>query len=191
MENLETPDINKINGDNPFVTAPEVSLGKNALIYGLILGAITVVYSIILWLFGQTTNKALGYVNLIFSAGVMFYATKEYRDKQLDGYMMYGTAFTSNFLIGLYSCIIGAVYTFFLYQFIDPGLINTMKDVTEAAMQKNPSLSQEQIEQAMATTSKFMTPGIITVFAFIFGAIFSAILALLVSIFHKKEKSLL
>ena len=99
MENLETPNNDQLNQSNPFDTVPTVSLGKNALTYGAILGGINVVYSLILWIMGQTTNKYLGYVGLIFVIGLMYYGTKEYRDKQLGGFMTYGKAFTSNFLI--------------------------------------------------------------------------------------------
>jgi hypothetical protein len=192
MENLETPNNEKINANNPFIAEPEVSLGKNALIYGLILGGINVAYSIILWVLGQSMNKSLAYISFIFIIGIMFYGTKEYRDKHLGGYMMYGKAFTSNFLISLYACIIGSVYTFLLYKFIDPGMIDTIKEAAiGAAMQKNPNITQEQIEKSMSMFSFFMTPLGFAFSALFGGAFYSAILGLIVSIFHKKEQPLL
>ncbi len=191
MENLETP-INENNtGDNPFIAQPAVSSGKNALTYGLILGGITVVYSLILWVFGLSLNKPLGYVNIVFTIGVMFYGTKVYRDKYLDGYMSFGQAFSSNFLIALYAAIIGAVYTFLLFKLIDPGLINTIKETAiEAAMQKNPNISQEQMEQGMSKVGFFMSPAFFGITSLFMGAILAAILGLIVSFFHKKEKPL-
>ena len=191
MEKIETPENEQINGDNPFITEPEVSLGKNALIYGAILGGINVVYSIMLWVFGLSLNKSLGYISFIFIIGVMYYGTKEYRDKHHGGYIIYGTAFTSNFLISFYSYIILAVYSFFLYKFIDPGLIDTIKQTAiEAAMQKNPNVTQEQIEKGMSMFSFFMTPLGIAISALLGGSLVSALLALIVSIFHKKEMPL-
>jgi len=189
MENLETPNNDQINQTNPFDAAPTVSLGKNALNYGLILGGISVVYSILLWVMGQTTNKYLGYIGLLFTIGVMYYGTKEYRDKHLGGFMTYGKAFTSNFLIGLYSTIIGTIFMFILYKYIDPTLLVTIKETAiEAAMQKNPSISQEQLEGSM---SFFMSPVFFTISALIGGAFFDVILSLLISIFHKKEQPLM
>lgn len=189
MENLETPNNDQINQTNPFDAAPTVSLGKNALNYGLILGGISVVFSILLWVMGQTTNKYLGYIGLLFTIGVMYYGTKEYRDKHLGGFMTYGKAFTSNFLIGLYSTIIGSIFMFILYKFIDPTLLASMKDMAiDAAMQKNSNVTQEQLEKTM---SFVMSPVFFAISALLGGAIFAVILALLVSIFHKKELPLM
>lgn len=186
MENLETPNNEQINGSNPFVAVPSITLGKNALNYGLILGGINVVYSLILWLMGQTFNKSLGYISLLFVIGIMFYGTKEYRDKHLGGFMTYGKAFTSNFLIGLYSAIIGTIFMFILYKFIDTTLLVTLKETAiDAAMQKNPNVTQEQLEKTM---SFFMSPLFFLISGLFGGAIFAAILSLLVSIFHKKEQ---
>lgn len=191
MENLETPVNEKINEDNPFMSEPEVSLGRNALNYGLLLGGINVVYSIIIWVLGLTLNKPLSYISFIFIIGLMFYGTKEYRDKYLGGYMIYGKAFNSNFLIAFYAGIITTIYTFFLFKYIDPALIETIKQTAiDAAMQKDPNLSQEQMEQGMSKVSFFMSPVFFTISAFFGSTIFSAILALIVAIFHKKEKPL-
>lgn len=189
MENLETPNNEQINQSNPFDPEPKVSLGKNALNYGLILGGISVVYSILLWVLGMTTNKSLGYIGLLFTIGIMFYGTKVYRDKHLGGFMTYGKAFTSNFLIGLYATIIGTIFSFFLFKYIDPQLLITIKETAiETAMQKNPNLTQEQLEGSM---SFFMSPIFFTLSALIGGAFFDVILALLISIFHKKEQPVL
>jgi hypothetical protein len=186
MENVETPNNEQINQTNPFDAKPEITLGKNALNYGLILGAISVVYSLSLWILGQFMNKPLGYIGMLFTLGIMYYGTKVYRDKYLGGFMSYGQAFSSNFLIGLYSTIIGTIFAFFLFKYLDPKLIETIKETAiESAMQKNPNVTQEQLEGSM---SFFMSPIFFTITALLGGAFFDAILALLVSIFHKKDK---
>ena len=191
MENLETPEVEKINPENPFNPEPEVSIGKNALIYGLILGGVSITYSIILWVLGQSLNKPLGYISIVFTIGFMYWGTKEYRDKQLGGYMMYGKAFTSNFLIGLYSGILGSIFSFFLFKYIDPTLIETIRQTAiEAAMQKDPNIDQTQLEQGMDKMSFFFSPVFFMVSGLFAGAAFSAILGLIVAIFHKKEKPL-
>ena len=100
--------------------------------------------------------------------------------------MSYGKAFTSNFLIGLYSAIIGAIFMFILYKFIDPTLLASIKETAiDAAMQKNPNVTQEQLEKTM---SFVMSPIFFLIGGLFGGAIFAAILSLLVSIFHKKEQ---
>ena len=191
MENTETTDSGNINMENPFEAQPAISLGKNALTYGAILGGISIVYSLILWILGQTFNKPLGYVAFIFVIGLMFWGTKEYRDKHLGGYISYNKAFASNFQIGLYSFIISAIYMFVLYTVIDPSLLVTMRQMgIDAALAKNPSLTQEQIEQGMDKMKFFMSPVFYSIIAVVGGALVSLVLALIIAIFQKKEKPL-
>jgi hypothetical protein len=52
-------------------------------------------------------------------------------------------------------------------------------------MQKSPNVTQEQLEKTM---SFFMSPLFLVISGLLGGAIFAAILSLLVSIFHKKDQ---
>ena len=191
MENTDTTDSGNINLENPFESQPAVSLGKNAMTYAAILGGVGVVYNLILWLMGLTFNKPLGYVSILFTLGIMFWGTKEYRDKQLGGFITYSKALNSNFKIGFYASIISAIYMFVLYTFIDPTLLAQMRQIgIDAAMAKNSNLSQDQIEQGMDKVKFFMSPAFLASVALIGGAVSSIILGLLVAIFQKKEKPL-
>ena len=69
----------------------------NALSYGLIVGAVLILFSLLMFLLGMHTNKYLGYLGYVFLIAGMAWGTLEYRKKYLGGFISYGKAFTSCF----------------------------------------------------------------------------------------------
>ncbi|HNW75706.1 MAG TPA: DUF4199 domain-containing protein [Bacteroidales bacterium] len=164
------------------------SVSSNALWFGIITGAVLILYNLILFLAGVYTNKILGYISYLFLIGGMVWGTLEYRKKYLNGFMPYSKAFVSCFMIGLFGGLLVAVYMFVFVKYIHPGYIQEMMDISRQTMYStNPNMSEEQIEQAVEMSSKFMSPAMIAVSAFIGYAIASVVIALIAAIFVKKE----
>ena len=164
------------------------SLSQNALYFGLITGAALVVYSLILYLSGQYMNKTLGYFSFILLVGGMVYGTLDYRKKNMNGFLTYGKAFSSCFLIGLFAGIIAAVYSFVFAQFIYPGYVNEILDKTrESMLSSGGGMTEEQIDTALEYTRKFTSPVMMAVMTLVIYPVFSAILSLIIAIFLKKE----
>jgi hypothetical protein len=161
---------------------------QNALYYGLITGAALVVFNLILYITDQYMNKYLGYFAYFILVAVMFWGTFEYRKTYMNGFMSYGKAFSSCFMIGLFSAIIVAVYSFIFAQFIYPGFTEEiLEKARESMMNSNQQMSQEQLDTALEWTRKFTSPVMMALWSFVAYLFFSAILALLASIFLKKE----
>jgi cobalamin biosynthesis protein CobD/CbiB len=161
---------------------------QNSLFYGLITGAVLVVFSLILYLTGQYMNKTLGYLSFVLLIVGMVYGTLEYRKNSTNGFLSYGKAFKSCFLIGLIAGVITAIYTFVFAQFIYPGYINEIIEQTrESMLTSGREMTEEQIETALEYTRKFTTPVMMTVMILFMYPAFSAILALITAIFLKKE----
>jgi hypothetical protein len=164
------------------------SVSMNALWFGVITGAVLILYSLLLFLAGMHTNKYLGWVGYVILIGGMVWGTLEYRKKYLGGFMPYGKAFISCFMTGLYAGIILAVYMFVFSKFIHPGLVQEMLDISRQAMyESNANMTDEQVEQALAISAKFMTPVMMAIWTFVGYIIASAIIGLLAAIFLKKE----
>jgi hypothetical protein len=73
-------------------------------------------------------------------------------------------------------------------QFIHPGFINELLDQARAnIMTSSPDMSDEQIEQAVEMSAKFMTPVMMTIWGLVTYAAISAIIGLILAIFLKKE----
>ncbi len=160
----------------------------NALWFGVITGAVLILYSLILFLVGMHTNRYLGYVGYVILLAGMIWGTLEYRNKYLGGFIAYGKACSSCFMIGLYAGLLSAVYMFIFAKFIHPVFVQELLEISrEAIYNSNPNMSEEQVDQALEMSSKFMSPVMMAIWAFVGYLIASAILGLIVAIFLKKE----
>ena len=172
----------------------KMSAGKVAMNYGLILGLVLIVYSLILYLV-DVPLESLQYANwagYVFTIVAMVLGIKAYRDKYAGGLITYGKSFSTGFMIGLYAAIISAIYAFFYFSYINPGIIQEMMDLRVAEMwADNPEMTEEQFEMAESWMKRFMSPVMLVVWGLIANVIISLILSLIVSIFmQKKDKSL-
>jgi high-affinity nickel permease len=157
---------------------------KSAMIYGLYIGIAVTLYSVILYVAGQSTNKSLGYASILIYVVCIVMAQIHYRDHELKGTITYGQAVGFAVSAMLFSGIITALYTLIIFK-IDPGLIDQIKGVQEEAMSKQ-GLNDDQIEQAMSIASKMMTPGWLSIMGILNAVIYGTIISLVSSIFIKK-----
>jgi hypothetical protein len=164
------------------------SVIANGLNYGLITGGVLIVYSLIMFISDLYLNKAVSWIGYIFLIGGMVWGTLEYRKKYSNGFLTYGKAFSSCFWIGLIGGIISTIYFFIFIKFIHPGFINEIMDQARAnIVTSNPNMSEEQVEQAISMSAKFMSPVMMTIWGFAGYAAISAVLGLIIAIFLKKE----
>jgi type II secretory pathway component PulF len=85
------------------------------------------------------------------------------------------------------SSAISSAFTYIYVKFIDAGFIQQMMDRAREGMEEKGTMSEEQVDQAMAMTSKFMTPEMMLIFGMVFGIIFGIIIALIVGLFTQKK----
>lgn len=164
------------------------SIAANSLWYGVITGAALIVFSLLMFLAGLHTKSYLNYIGYVILIGGMVWGTMEYRNKYLGGFMPYAKAFTSCFLIGLFAGVLIAIYTWVFAQYIHPGFIQELLDISrEKIVESSANMSEEQIEQALEMSAKFMSPVMMAVWSFLAYVFASAILGLIVAIFMKKE----
>jgi ABC-type antimicrobial peptide transport system permease subunit len=164
------------------------SISANALIYGLITGGVMVIFGLLLFILNQHLNRTISYITYLFLIAGMAWGTLAYRKKQLNGFISYGKAFTSCFLIGLFAGILAAIYTFIFATLIHPGFTQELLDQSrEQILERTPEISEEQLDVAMNYTEKFTSPVMLMVFGLIIYTIVSAIISLIIAIFIRKE----
>lgn len=164
------------------------SIRTNGIYYGSITGAALIIFSLIMFLSDLYMNKAVNWIGYIFLVAGMIWGTLEFRKKYSNGFLTYGKAFGSCFWIGLIAGIIGSIYLFVFTQFIHPGFVNELLDqMRENMVTSNPEMSEEQVEQAISMSSKFMSPVMMTIWGLGAYAAMSAIIGLILAIFLKKE----
>jgi hypothetical protein len=166
----------------------KTSLGMHSLIYGCYTGLALIAFSLILYVANLYMNDVLKYFSLVFMIAGMVIGAIQYRKVQLNGFMTYGQSFSVNFLIGLFASILSTVFFFFYVKYINTGFIQELLELTRQKMEaKAGTMSQEQIDQAMAMTEKFMTPVWMVIWGFLGSAFWAAVFSLVISIFLKKN----
>jgi hypothetical protein len=161
-----------------------------SLINGLYLGAVLIVYSLILYVAGFPRDNWLQYISYLFMVIGVVLAIKQWRDKYNNGFLTYGQAFSNGFLTILFAGILTSVYIFVFFQFIAPEEITKMAETTEERMyQKNPNMSEADIEMGMKYATMFMKPWLMSILGLFFNALAGLIISAIVSIFMKKENN--
>ncbi|MBK6962748.1 MAG: DUF4199 domain-containing protein [Bacteroidales bacterium] len=164
----------------------QTTLFQNSLYYGLLTGVAYIVVTLLYYALEVDRTGWLNYLTFIILIIGIFIGTKAYRDKHSGGFLSYGQSVGSGVMISLAVGVLMSVFTYLFYEFFDPSELAKIVDVAEQNM-ADQGLSDEEIEQAMAISSKFMTPLVMSV-TVIFGmAFWGTIFSLIISLFIKKE----
>lgn len=164
----------------------KVSVWKANFNSGLILGLAGIVFSLVLWFMDQTLNRSLGYIWFVVLVAGLFYFIRAYRENYLKGFITYGQSLGAGVVIMLYYSIISAIFGYILFKFIDPGLVDKVLAMSEEAMIER-GIPESAVEQGMKFQEKIMTPGIMNALSIFNNMLFGTIIALIVSIFTRKE----
>lgn len=162
---------------------------KPALIYGLILGLVSVFLSLVFYFTGMTTANWTNWVTLIVSIVVLVYLMVQYRNVHLGGYASFGQIFLMVLVsAGIISTIIGAIYQYLLFTFIDPGLVDQIRIVAEERIMSNSRIPESMYDDIMERMDKRMTVPYMIRMALIMGPIVNAFFGLIIAAFIKKEE---
>ena len=162
------------------------SVLMNALTWGIILGLVSIVYSVILYMVDQVFNETLGWLSIVIMIAVLVFAIKGYRDNVLDGEISFGKAFGFGVLVALVSSILGATYNYLLYTVIDPDLQVKMIEFAAEKM-LDQGVPESQLDDIMEVSKRFMSPVITSIGAVFSGTLFGTIISLVVAAIFKKE----
>ena len=100
--------------------------------------------------------------------------------------MSYGEGFGTGMLIMIFGGLVTAVYTYVFYTFIDTEFMTKMLEISRTEMLKK-DMSDEQIEQALEISKKFMTPIMMAVIGYFASLFFGLIISLILAAVTKKE----
>lgn len=157
---------------------------RNSMNYGAILGLALILLSVIGYILNVQQSSILGILNYLILAVIVFMGSKTLRDKYSGGYMKYGRAFGSSFLIGLFGGIVLSLYTYIFMKYIDPSFLEQIKILTEQKLIEQ-GLPGSQIDMSL----RMISPGIITIGTVFSFAFWSVLLSLILAFFVRKENN--
>ncbi len=159
--------------------------------YGLILGVVSILFSVIVYVINGITmekpfwEKAIGFIILIV---IIILGIKKFKEFN-NGFLSLRQSIKTGVGIALIGSIISLIYFFIFVKVIEPNTINQMLEFSQEQMlEQNPEMSDDQIESAMSITKKFMFPIILFIIV-LFNLFFGLIISLVVGLVMKKEES--
>jgi len=162
------------------------SMWKETLNYGIIMGLVTVVFSVLTYMFDLTFKTWIIWPTVLLGIIVLFFLLRSYRDHYNNGYIAYGKSVGAGVIINIYSALIAAVYIYLLYSVIDPDLVDKSLAISEERMQAmmaKRGLPEGSLDAMMDRQAKRLTPWFITLTATISSICYGVILSLIVSLF--------
>jgi hypothetical protein len=162
---------------------------KPALIYGVILGIVSVFISLVFYFIGMATVSWTGWVTMLVGLVLLVYLMIQYRNVHLGGYASYGQIFVMVLVsAGIIATIISVLYQYVLFTFIDPGLLDQAKIAAEERIMSNSRIPESMYDDLIEKVDKRTTVAFLTKRGLILGPIMNAIIGLIVAAFIKKEK---
>ncbi len=167
---------------------PRKTLLYYSMNYGLITGLILIIYSLIIYLLGQSLNQYLGYLAIIILAACIYIFSKQYRDKVNQGNIKYGQAFSLGLLVGIFTAILLSFFSYIEVTFIDPSLIDKQLELMQQKMLEK-GMSEDQVETAIAMSREWMTPGKMFFMSILSFSFWAAIISLITAALVKRDTS--
>jgi hypothetical protein len=160
---------------------------NNAVKHGVYLGCISIVLTVIYYvldlsLFNWIFSIINGIISITLSVIFMVMAIKKYRVNYLDGKIKYLQCVLIGFILILVSGLLGSIFTYILYNFIDPDFIAKQMDIFIEKMQ-NYGVPEEKLgEITKRISGSFNLVNLLKNIP-----IMAAVISLIVSIFVRKK----
>jgi hypothetical protein len=153
---------------------------------GIYLGIAFILLSVVFYVTGNPFSKVSQWISYVLMVVGIILAQLSYR-KSLGGAMSYGQALGVGVLTLVFASVVSGIYTFLLYEVIDPSLQEQMRLFTEEQIIKQGKVPEEQVEMAVEMAAKFQKPVMMVVMGIAGGAFIGLIISLITAIFTQKK----
>lgn len=170
---------------------------KNYLIYGFAMAIAGTVLMLIMFFAGFHTDvekmqsglaKAIGYIVPTAIAITMIVLGTRAQRAEVPATEPFGyaQALGAGVMVGLFAALFNLVFSYLYFAVINPNFSDVAYQAQVNAMEAK-GVSSAQIEQAEPMMRRFMTPVMMTVFAAVFGFVWSVLVSLVTAAFLKRK----
>lgn len=167
-------------------------MDKPSVKYGVYLGLAVIILTLIFYFVSAHFMLSWGsWVSYVVMITMMVMAVKEQRALD-DGFASLGTAFKTSWLTFVIGSTIASLFSYVLIKYIDPSLMETMKDIQMEALEKMSGfLGEDGLEKAQEAIES--QEDVLTPVTYIFGIVFSyifpgALLAIIIAAIMKNNR---
>ncbi|HSM64143.1 MAG TPA: DUF4199 domain-containing protein [Gillisia sp.] len=162
---------------------------KFVLNYGLLLGIVSVIFGVIMYVTNVYLDpgfiySAIGFLVLIviISLGIKAFKTEN------GGYLSLGEALKVGIGVAVIGGIITAIWSFVLMNYIEPEYMNQLMEVQrEKMVEMQPDMTESQMDAAMEMSSKMSSPIMIMAFSLIGNLFFGLVISLIAGLIMKNK----
>jgi uncharacterized membrane protein (DUF485 family) len=176
----------------------KTTLLNHSLMWGLIFGIVSIIFSLILWFLNILPSNLLIMfllllINIILTIVFVVIGIKKYRDGVLGGKIDFGNAFLTGLLIVIFASVLSGIYNVVFNIAIDPQYyertIQASKDWTSEFMMKK-GVPEDTIEETLNKIDKKAKPTPFKMFrsGLIGSIIFGVIICLITAAVLKKDE---
>lgn len=163
---------------------------KPSMKYGLIYAGISVGLSLLAFGLGMekedSVQSVTRWVSIALPAVTVFLGIRAQRDEFGNGFIGFGKAFGTGFMISLIGSAIITLYTYLYFTVLNPGMVDYIKLKQEEEM-LNRGLSESQVEAMASQMETWASPGMMSLFIILGGILLGAVISLICSAILKKE----
>jgi len=154
--------------------------------YGLLTGLASVIIS-----FGLNAahldQSPLKWLTMAVLVGGIVLAQREFKQRD-GGFMSYGEGLGVGVVVSAIAGVLSAVFTYVYMTVIDPEFVTRIADKARADLEARGGMSAEQMDQALAMSSKFTSAPVLTLGAVIGSVILGLIISLVTSAIIKHTR---
>ena len=155
------------------------------IVKGAILGGISILFSIIIYIFNLYTTQWLSWLSYAILIGGIIYGNVLFAN-QNDNKVTFGNIFAHGFKTTAVIIVITVLYTVLALYVLFPDMVDKIIELSRTEMLKNPKMTDEMIDQAMTMTKKLFLP--FAVAGAIFGTGFIGAIGSLIGAAVAKKK---
>lgn len=164
----------------------QVPARKSAFNFGIVLGLILTVLSMLTFILEMYENKWMTFLSYIIIISGICYGIKKRRDNELGGYISYGGALKYGTLLTFFAAIVSSLFLFIYLSYVDDSFIHFTLEKQETDFYEQ-GLDPEMIEVSMSWTKKFMQPLPMSVIGLFGSTLFGFIVSLIAAAVFKKN----
>jgi hypothetical protein len=155
--------------------------------YGLLTGLVSIIISFGIYALELEQNSAVRFLSIAVLVGGIVLAMRSFKE-QNGGFMGYGQGLSVGMLV---SGVVGLLSGAFVYLYttaVDPSVITRMMDKARADMEAKGTMSDADIDQALAWSAKFATGPFMLLSIVLFTLFFGLLISLIAAAFVKNPK---
>jgi hypothetical protein len=160
---------------------------KAALLYGAIIGFVSIVVAVVLDLLGLTMKTWAGLLSLLITVGLVIYSLKAYKKEYLGGTAKYDQLMLMTLLMALVATVLTTTYSAINITLIDPDALDKMSNMVYEKMANNPRITEDVLDMMMERMEGRFTFGRVIIQGFIGGYVMTVIIGVIAGAFIKSK----